>query len=383
MRERVVVAMSGGVDSSVAAALMVEAGHEVVGITMQLYDRRDTPAGAHAGCCSVDDAFDARAVADALGIAHYVVDFEEAFGRAVVRDLVESYARGRTPNPCVRCNEVVKFRLLLDRALQLGASRLVTGHYARIERDATGRPRLLRGTDRHKDQSYFLYCVDADRLSKLHFPLGALSKPEVRSLAARFGLPTARKRESQDVCFVAGEHYGDLVERHRPDLPREGWLVALDGTRLGRHRGAHRFTVGQRRGLGLGGGKRRYVVRVDPASGDVVVGAADDLRAYGLTAHRAYWPSGRIPEPGERLGVQVRYRSRPVPAAIAWAEERRFAVRFEGDARAVAAGQSAVLYDGDEVIGGGTIEAVDMAAGGTARGGLGGALARVAPEEVA
>jgi tRNA-specific 2-thiouridylase len=354
---RALVAMSGGVDSSATAALLAEQGHEVIGITMQLYDQQRTASGGTGTCCSVDDVFDARRVADRLGIPHYVVNFQEAFGKLVVDDLVSEYLGGRTPNPCVRCNDFMKFRLLLDRALALGADFLATGHYARIDQDPTGRWRLLRAADDHKDQTYFLYPMSQAQLARIRFPLGGLSKPEVRALAARFGLETADKAESQDVCFIAGESYRQFLERSAGDrLPGEGDLVRLDGTRIGRHGGHHRYTVGQRKGLGIASSERLYVVEVDAGSNRVVVGERAALESSGLRASRTRWLAGAPPAPGTPVQAKVRYRSEASPARVTCASAGALELAFDAPISSVTPGQAVVLYDGAEVLGGGVID---------------------------
>ena len=355
-RLRAVVAMSGGVDSSVTAALLREQGYDVVGITMQLYDQGDTRAQKTGTCCSLDDVHDARRVAEQLGIPFYVANFQDEFRRAVVDDLVGEYLAGRTPNPCVRCNDILKFRLLLRRAQAMGAQLLATGHYARIERDAAGEHVLRRGVDPAKDQSYFLYCVDQAQLAHLAFPVGAMTKDEVRAHAARFGLRTAEKAESQDVCFVAGESYAAFIERHADTLPGPGDIVDAAGARLGAHAGHHRYTVGQRRGLGIASPAPLYVTRIDAAANRVIVGPHDELLARGLTARAVRWVSATSPTPTTRVDVKVRYRSAPAPGTITAIGPGSLTVRFAAPVAAVTPGQTVVLYDGDRVLGGGVIE---------------------------
>lgn len=357
---RVVVAMSGGVDSSTTAALLVEQGYEVVGLTMQLYDYRQTAAGAErsGSCCSIDDVSDARSVAEHLGIPFYVVNFQEAFRKLIVDNLVEEYLGGRTPNPCVRCNEFMKFRLLLDRALALGAEFLATGHYAQIvQTEETGEWKLLRGVDDSKDQSYFLYPVGQKQLSRMRFPLGGMTKAEVREHSRRLAVPTAEKRESQDVCFIAGESYRKFMERtNQEKLPGRGEVVTVDGQVIGQHDGHHRYTVGQRRGLGLPGPEKKFVVSVSPEKNRVVVGGPSDLDAIGVQVGRFRWISGQSPEVGSTVEVKIRYRSEASMARITHVEGRTATFEFSDPVRAVTPGQAAVAYRGNEVLGGGVIE---------------------------
>lgn len=358
-RGRAVVAMSGGVDSSTTAALLLEQGYDVIGITMQLYDVNKTAMGSGRGgtCCSLDDVYDARRVAEHLGIPFYVVNFQEAFQSLIVDDLVAEYLAGRTPNPCVRCNEFMKFRLLLDRAVELGGDFLATGHYARIDQcPTTGRWRLRRGVYDAKDQSYFLYPVGQKQLERMRFPLGDMTKAEVRAHAARFNLPTAKKSESQDVCFIAGENYRQFIARTAGEkLPGQGEFVSTDGLSLGRHEGHHRFTVGQRKGIGLAAAEPRYVVRVEPEKNQVVVGSADDLFADGLRARRFRWVAGEAPAESEPLQVKIRYRSEPIEGFVRMVAAREAEIRFSTRERAITPGQTVVLYRGDEVVGGGVI----------------------------
>ena len=348
-RERVVVAMSGGVDSSVAAALLVEAGYDVVGVSMRLW------AGASdSGCCSLDDFLDARLVAEQLGIPFYVMDFSQAFGRAVVDDFVAEYRRGRTPNPCARCNQYVKFAGFWERARELGATRIATGHYARVAaRD--GAPALLTGVDADKDQSYFLFGIDRAVLADTLFPVGGLAKPAVRAEAARRGLPVASKADSQEVCFVPRGGYAAFVAAQPGFAALPGRLVDEDGREVGTHDGVHRFTIGQRRGLGGGNGAPRYVTGIE-ADGTVRLGAGERVTAAGLVADGANWLAP-IPPAGTRLAVKIRSRFAAQAARVVRADAQGFALLADEGMRAVTPGQAAVLYDGERVIGGGWIAA--------------------------
>jgi tRNA-uridine 2-sulfurtransferase len=349
-RERVVVAMSGGVDSSLAAALLVEAGYDVVGVSMRLW------AGpSDSGCCTLDDFLDARLVAERYGFPFYVMDFSEAFGRAVVDDFVAEYRRGRTPNPCARCNQYVKFAGFWDRARELGATRIATGHYARVGEDAGGAA-LLAGVDADKDQSYFLFGIERAVLARTLFPIGGLRKSVVRAEAARRGLTVANKPDSQEVCFVPRGGYAAFVERHASSVPtRGGAIVDGDGQVLAAHEGVHRFTVGQRRGLGVAGGEPRYVTAID-GDGTVRLGSAAQVVAAGLAADAPNWLVSPPPV-GARVAVKIRSRFAPQAVRVVRADAEGFVVVADEGLRAVTPGQAAVLYDGDRVLGGGWIRA--------------------------
>ena len=353
--KRVVVAMSGGVDSSVTAGLLVEAGYEVIGMTMQLYDRKDMATPVKGSCCSLDDVFDARRVAEQLGIPFYVLNFQEAFKKIVVENLTGEYLSGRTPNPCIRCNDFMKFRLLLKRAMSLGAEFMATGHYAQIIEDE-GTWRLRKAVDPDKDQTYFLYGMNQDQMSKVRFPLGGMTKAEVREHARRLGISTAEKSESQDVCFIAGEKYTDFIERTVEELPGTGKIVDTDGKVLGTHQGSYRYTVGQRKGLALPGPEKRYVVEVKPDENTVVVGGESDLQTTELETDTLHWV-GKPAEPTEVLLAKIRYRSEPTPARIEARENGGAQVTFLEPVKAVTPGQTLVLYREDEVVGGGLIAA--------------------------
>jgi tRNA-specific 2-thiouridylase len=354
---RIVVAMSGGVDSSVAAALLAREGHEVIGLSMQLYDH----SGSHAGgevrfgsCCTIDDLHDARRVAARLGIPHYIVNFERQFDETVVSNFVREYASGRTPIPCVHCNGDLKFATLAARADALGASLVATGHYARVETVA-GRYRLKRGLDPAKDQSYFLFTLTQEQLSHAQFPVGALDKAAVRSLARELGLAVSDKPDSHEICFVTdGDHHAFLESHGAARTP--GAIRDISGRVVGTHDGVHRFTVGQRKGLGLSSGVRLYVVDIDASAGAVTVGPREALERSALTASGVNWIDGTPPPAGARVTAQIRYRHREAAATIHPLEGGRVSVDFDEPQYAVAPGQAVVFYEADVVLGGGWID---------------------------
>jgi tRNA-specific 2-thiouridylase len=352
---RVLVAMSGGVDSSVAAARLVERGWDVVGATLHLWDYPDD-ASERTRCCAPEDAHDARRVADALGIPHYTFDRRALFARAVVEPFVDGYLDGRTPSPCVWCNRSVKIRELFALADRLGAHAVATGHYARVGRDTAGRWRLQRGRDRRKDQSYFLHTLGERELARLVLPLGEATKREVRAEAIARGLPGADKGESQELCFVPAGRYASFVEERADGRVRPGAIVGADGRRLGAHAGVHRFTIGQRRGLGVALGRPAFVVHLDAASAKVVLGEEAELFARGARLGDDARLCDDASLPLDAV-VQVRAGHEGAPATITRGANGAMLVRFASPVRAVAPGQFAVAYDGDRVLGGGTIVA--------------------------
>ena len=351
---RVVVAMSGGVDSSVAAALLVEQGYDVVGITLQLYDH-GAALGRKGACCAGQDIHDAGAVAAELGISHYVLDYEARFRSAVIDDFAESYARGETPVPCIRCNERVKFRDLLTVAKDLGADALATGHYVRRVMGREG-PELHRAADGARDQSYFLFATTREQLAFLRFPLGGLGKDETRAIARRLALPVAAKPDSQDICFVPQGSYADIVTRLRPEAGEPGEIVDEAGVVLGRHPGIAHFTVGQRKGIGIAAPEPLYVLRLDPARRRVVVGPLSALAETRVRLGEVNWLGPKLAS-GETVAVTAKLRSAqpPVPATLHPGEAGEAELVLGAPAGAVAPGQAAVLYDGDRLLGGGWI----------------------------
>ena len=353
-KRRILVAMSGGVDSAVAAARLLEGGDEVIGLTLHLWDA--SGAQQVGRCCSAEDREDARRVCDHLGIAHYVVDERSSFRRQVVDPFVEAYRKGETPSPCVHCNRSLKLGGLAELARQFGAEKVATGHYARLRRDAQGLMRLHRGVDASKDQSYFLFGLPQTVLECLEFPLGEWNKEQVRAEAQRYALPNADKKDSQELCFVPDGDVQGFVQRESGPSP-QGEVVDLQGQVLARHQGIAAFTVGQRRGLGFASGEARYVLRILPDRQQVVVGGAEDVVCLEAEGEGMQWREGFAPRAPFEAEVQIRYRHRAAPARIVPLAPGSVRVEFQEAQRALTPGQALVVYAGDEVLGGGFIRA--------------------------
>jgi tRNA-specific 2-thiouridylase len=354
--KRVVVAMSGGVDSSVAAALLKERGSEVIGMTMQIWDYSsftDEHGEKFGTCCSLDDVYDARRVAESLEIPFYVVNFEKQFEAAVIDRFCDDYFNGRTPNPCVLCNQVLKFEILLRRARELQADYLVTGHYAQLTEE-DGHMALRKGRDRNKDQTYFLFTLTSEQMQYIRFPLGGMTKEEVRGHAARLGLQVAEKPESQDICFVPDGNYVRFLEEQRGPGTMNGDIVYIDGRVLGRHQGTYRYTIGQRRGLGLAWPQPLYVVGIDAVNRRVIVGEKQHLGISRCHVFDVNWlitpPSGTI-----EASCRIRYRHQEVTSKITTLDDGTVQVDFDEPQKGVTPGQAAVFYDDDRVLGGGWI----------------------------
>ena len=364
-KNQVVVAMSGGVDSSVAALLLKEQGMDVIGVSMKTHDSPESDtasAGCSSGktCCSASDINDARRVCQILDIPFYAMDFRDEFQEKVIQNFAREYAQGRTPNPCVQCNDKIKFSLLLNRARQLGAYYLATGHYAQRSRDRNGKYHLLRSRDRDKDQTYFLFGLGQEQLEHTLFPIGKYTKEEVRDFARLAGLKTADKPESQDICFVKNNDYAGFLESHpEGNLLKKadpGLYVDQEGNELGEHRGIHAYTVGQRKGLGIATGERMYVTEIRPETNQVVLGSKENLLMNGLLANEIRWINRDNVFSGIEVEIRLRHRHRGVPAVLSLLDDAKVRADFQTPEGAVTPGQVAVFYHGEEVLGGGWIE---------------------------
>ena len=356
--QKVVIAMSGGVDSSVAAAMLAQEGYDVIGITMQIWPSTTEPEETfRRSCCSVSAIDDARRVAAKIGIPHYTLNFRDIFQQMVVDDFIEEYRRGRTPNPCIRCNRLVKFEALLEKARAYGAEYIATGHYARINYDENKKRWLLkRGIDNSKDQSYALYGMTQHQLAHTLMPLGNMAKDETRRLAANLGLSVAAKPESQDICFVEGRNYPAFLEEVAPEMAKPGPILDIMGNTIGEHKGIGFYTVGQRRRLGIAAGEPLYVVRIDPERNAIIAGSNADLLAKSLIASNLNWVS--IEQLTKQIAVtaKIRYNMKDSEALLTPLASGEAQVEFEKPQRAITPGQAAVFYDGEDVVGGGTID---------------------------
>ena len=347
-RGRVAVGMSGGVDSSVAAALLADDGYEVIGLSLHMFKEGSR-------CCSLEDVNRARRVCEAIGMRHYVMNVVEDFKEAIVRPFADEYARGRTPNPCIFCNRDFKFGAMLRRARQLDCTHVATGHYVRVEQRPDGF-HLLRGVDRSKDQSYFLHRLSQEQLSRVMFPLGSLTKKEVRAIAAERKLPTEGARETADLCFITDVGPAPLIESYHPEVAKAGPIVDAAGNTIGEHRGFHHFTIGQRRGIGVARANPLYVRELRPEANAVVVAERAGIFSDGCVLRDVVWTTPTPPADGAVCSIRVRYRHEGVAATLAMADSGLCRVQFAQPQFAVTPGQAAVMYDGDEVLGGGWIE---------------------------
>jgi tRNA-uridine 2-sulfurtransferase len=353
---RVVVAMSGGVDSSVAAALLVEQGYDVVGMMMRLWSDEAMGGAEHNRCCTPEQMADARRIADHLGIPFYVLDTKDVFRATVVQFFIDSHRDGFTPNPCMECNRHIRFEYLLENALALGADYLATGHYARIHKTDAGDFVLKKGMDEHKDQSYVLSVMGQYELSHTLFPVGEYPKSEVRQLAAKFGLKVESKKDSQDLCFLGKNDYRDFLQIHAPEIMTAGPIVLTNGEEIGTHEGLAKYTIGQRKGLGVNSNIPLYVIAKNPYRNALIVGTQDELGQDELTAKRVNWMNGKTPDTPFRADVKIRYKASAQPALITPLPDDRVHIQFDAPLRDITPGQGAVIYDGETVLGGGIIE---------------------------
>ncbi len=355
---KVVVAMSGGVDSSVAAALLKEQGYEVAGMMLRLWSE---PGKENSNrCCTPDSMAQARRVAAMLGIPFYVIDAKDVFRATVVDYFLQGYARGETPNPCLVCNRSIRWTFLLEHALAIGAEYMATGHYARVRKAQGGKIELLRAVDRSKDQSYVLHVLTQEKLQRALFPVGAYTKPEIRAIAERHGLPTASRKDSQDLCFLAGEDYRNFIRRNAAEMLAPGAIVTRDGKVLGQHTGLANYTIGQRKGLGVAFPLPLYVLAKDAARNVLVVGTQEELGTLELTAGEVNWVRGEAPLEPFRAEVKIRYTAKEAEAWVEPLGKGQVRVRFDAPQRDVTAGQAAVFYRGDLLIGGGIIQGGGM-----------------------
>jgi len=345
--------MSGGVDSSVAAALLKEQGYEVIGMMLRLWSELGKEESNR--CCTPDSMAQARRVAAILDIPFYVIDAKDVFRETVVEYFLNGYARGETPNPCLVCNQKIRWTFLLDHALALGAEYMATGHYVRIQR-AEGKSQLLRAVDRNKDQSYVLHVLNQEKLKHALFPIGDYPKPEIRAIAEKHGLPTASRKDSQDLCFLAGEDYRNFLQRNAVEMLKPGEIVTRDGRAVGGHTGLANYTIGQRKGLGIASPVPLYVLGKNAENNTVIVGTQDELGARELTARDVKWLSGEIPTEPFRAEVKIRYTAKEAEALVRPVGENQVQVQFDAPQRDITAGQAAVFYQGDLLIGGGIIQ---------------------------
>ena len=353
---RVVVAMSGGVDSSVAAALLVEQGYDVIGMMMRLWSEETVDSGAHNRCCTPEQMSDARRIADSLGIPFYVLDTKDVFRNTVVEYFIEQHRQSFTPNPCMECNRHIRFTWLLNNALALDADYLATGHYARVSKVDNGEVLLKKGLDDSKDQSYVLSVLTQEKLRHAMFPIGEYPKTEVRKLAEKFGLPTASKQDSQDLCWLGDGDYRRFLVDYAPDVMKSGPIVLTNGEVIGEHGGLANYTIGQRKGLGVSYDSPLYVIATNPYRNALIVGTRDLLGQDTLTAKRVTWVSDNAPTEAFNAEVKIRYKAKPVSAWVEPLDDDRIAVKFDEPLRDITPGQGAVLYKGDVVLGGGVIE---------------------------